>query len=90
MNLYLKAKESTACSLPGTILEERLILIARIYLNENIERKNTSPTLRIRKHEKKVSLMQTTSKQYQKVTEKTGEKSNLRQMRNMTQSKHIG
>lgn len=52
VNLYLKAKECNVCSLPGPILEERLIPIACIYLNENIGRKNMSPTLQIRKHEK--------------------------------------
>lgn len=53
MNLYLKAKEYKVCSLPGAILEERVILIACSYLYENTERNNLSPTSRIRKHEKK-------------------------------------
>lgn len=50
LHLYLKAKESKVCSLPGTVLKERVIAIPYIYLDENMERKNTSPALRIRKH----------------------------------------
>lgn len=50
VHLYLKAKESKVCSLPGTVLEERVIAIPYAYLDENIERKNTSPALHIRKH----------------------------------------